>query len=107
MAQLKFIEERKDGVCLNLRIQPGAAKNEICGAHDRALKIRLCAPPVEGAANKALVAFLAKTLGIRKSSLRIIAGQRSRDKKILVEERSAEEMQQVFTEKLGDTLKEK
>jgi hypothetical protein len=107
MPPLKFIEERKDGACLNLRIQPGAAKNEICGVHDKALKIRLCAPPVEGAANKALIAFLAKALGIRKSSLRIIAGQRSRDKKILVEERSAEEMKKIFSEKLGDTLKYK
>ncbi len=107
MPPIEFIEERKDGACLKLRIQPGAARNEICGAHERALKIRLCAPPVEGAANKALIAFLAKRLGLSKSSLRLASGLRSRDKTIIVEGRSAEEVRKIVREKLGKTLKDK
>ncbi len=107
MTPLHFIEEKKNGAILCLRIQPGAARNEICGLHGRALKIRLCAPPVEGAANKALIAFLAKALGLRKSDLCLTSGQRSKDKKILIQHMSAEELRKIFLDKYKEILKEK
>lgn len=74
-----------DGGCLlTLHIQPGAKKSEVVGAHGDALKIRLAAPPVDGRANEALIAFLAARLGLPKSSLTLKSGQSSRRKRIAV-----------------------
>ena len=77
------------GVRLALRVTPRARNSEIAGivatAGDRiALSIKLAAPPVEGAANEALVAFLAGELGVSRSALRIVAGEKSRLKTIRV-----------------------
>ena len=53
--------------------------------HDGSLKVRLTSPPVEGAANALLVKFLAKTLGIAKSQIDIVSGEKSRHKRLKVE----------------------
>ena len=68
------------GVRLPIRVQPRASANEIVGVHGDALKIRLTAPPVEGAANEALVDFLAKSLGITRRDVTLVAGSSSRSK---------------------------
>jgi uncharacterized protein (TIGR00251 family) len=65
---------------LSIRIQPRASKNEIVMMEGGGLKIRLTAPPVDGAANEALVKFLADTLSIPKSRVEIVSGQTSRAK---------------------------
>lgn len=70
---------------LRLRVIPRARKDEIAGERDGAVVVRLQAPPVEGAANKALLKFLAKQLGVRPGDLEIVSGQQSRDKIIRVE----------------------
>jgi len=81
---------RKDGddVILNLHIQPGAKKTEIVGLHGDALKIRLAAPPVDGKANAALVAFIAAKVGAGrikgKLAVEVISGQTSRAKRVRV-----------------------
>lgn len=67
-------------VTLSIRIQPRASKNELVRREDGGLKIRLTAPPVDGAANEALIRFLADTLSISKSQVEIISGHTSRDK---------------------------
>lgn len=73
----------KERILLRLYIQPRASKNEIVGIHgETALKIRLTSPPVEGAANSACIEFLANVLGIRKSQVEIMSGQKSRIKQI-------------------------
>lgn len=69
---------------LTLHVQPGAKKTEIAGEHGEALKIRLAAPPVEGKANAALLAFLAKRLAVPKSALALLSGDTSRHKRIEV-----------------------
>lgn len=69
---------------LSLHIQPGAKKTEVAGAHGEALKIRLNAPPVDGKANEALVAFLADRLDLPKSRVILEAGQTSRSKRVRV-----------------------
>ena len=79
-----WIQETPEGVILKAAIQPRGARNEIAGLKGDALKIRLTAAPVEGAANKMCVEFLAKTLKVRKSDVEIIRGQTSRSKKVLV-----------------------
>jgi uncharacterized protein (TIGR00251 family) len=65
-------------VTLSVRIQPRASKNEIVALAGGGLKIRLTAPPVDGAANEALVKFLADTLSIPKSHVEIVSGHTSR-----------------------------
>lgn len=72
------------GVLLRLRVQPRARHNRLEGVHGDQLRIRLAAPPVDGAANAACIAFLAKRLGVRRTQVRIEAGEKSRDKLIHV-----------------------
>jgi uncharacterized protein (TIGR00251 family) len=79
-----WIQETADGVVFKVIVQPRSSRNEIAGLQGDALKIRLTAPPVEGAANKMCVEFLAKSLKVRKSDVEIIRGQSSRTKKVLV-----------------------
>jgi uncharacterized protein (TIGR00251 family) len=73
-----------DAVVLTLHIQPGAKRTESAGLHGDALKIRLAAPPVDGKANEALIAFLAKTLGVPKSHVELVSGQTSRAKRVRI-----------------------
>ena len=67
-------------VTLSVRIQPRASKNEAVRLVNGGLKIRLTAPPVDGAANEALVKFLADRLSVAKAQVEIISGHTSRDK---------------------------
>ncbi|MCU0677011.1 MAG: DUF167 domain-containing protein [Myxococcota bacterium] len=69
-----------DGVRVPIRVAPRASRDAIVGVHDGALKVALTAPPVEGAANDALVRLLAKALGVPKGAVRLVQGERSRDK---------------------------
>jgi uncharacterized protein (TIGR00251 family) len=72
-------------VRFDVRVQPRASRSEVAGAYGAAVKIRLSAPAVEGAANKALIVFLARRLGVSKSAVTIAAGQRSRSKTVQLE----------------------
>ena len=71
-------------VSFAVRVQPSASKNEVAGLRDGALKIRLQAPAVEDRANEALCEFLAEILKRPKSAVRILAGDRSRTKRVEV-----------------------
>jgi uncharacterized protein len=82
---VKAIEESADGVRVRLRIQPRSSRNEVAGLHGDAVKIRLSAPPVDGAANAALVDFLAEKLGVARSTIRLVSGQTSRSKVVAIE----------------------
>lgn len=82
---MTWLNRAADGsVILTLHIQPGAKKTEIAGLHGEALKIRLAAPPVDGKANAALIAFLAKACGVSKSSVELVSGDTSRAKRVRV-----------------------
>ena len=72
-------------VRFKVHVQPRASKTGIAGIHGTALKVRLHAPPVDGAANEALIEFLAKRLRISKRSVRIVAGETSREKLLEVD----------------------
>jgi len=67
-------------VRITVYVQPRASKTEVAGMHGDALKIRLTAPPVDNAANEALIDFIAAKLGIPKSSVRVAAGATGRRK---------------------------
>lgn len=71
-----------DGATLTLRlhIQPGAKRTEVAGLHGDALKIRLAAPPVDGRANEALIAWLAQAFGVPQRQVRLVRGEKSREK---------------------------
>jgi hypothetical protein len=73
-----------DSVILTLHIQPGAKKTEVAGPHGDALKIRLAAPPVDGKANAALLAFIAKKVGAARTAVELLSGQTSRAKRVCV-----------------------
>ena len=79
------IRRHGDGVRFTVRVQPRASRNEVAGAHGEALKVRLTSPPVDGAANVTLVAFLATTLDVPRRAVRIVSGEASRTKVVEVE----------------------
>ena len=80
---MAWFNRAADGsLVVSLHIQPGAKKTEIAGLHGEALKIRLAAPPVDGKANAALVAFLAKTCGVPRSAVALVSGETSRSKRV-------------------------
>jgi uncharacterized protein len=72
------------GTRLTLRLQPRAASNAVVGLHGQAIRIRLTAPPVDGAANEALVSFLADLLGLPAARVKLVRGHGSRDKVVEV-----------------------
>lgn len=74
------VTEKDGAVTFRVRVTPRARKDAITGTHDGALKVSLTAPPVEGAANAALVKLIAKALGIAKHNVEIARGDASRDK---------------------------
>lgn len=76
------IKEDPTGVCLHVRVSPRAARDEVVGIHQGALQVRLKAPPVDDKANKALMYFLSAALKLPKSSVHLVAGRRSRDKRV-------------------------
>jgi uncharacterized protein (TIGR00251 family) len=80
-----------------VHVQPRASKNEIVGKHGDALKVRLTAPPVDSAANNALVALLAEALGVSHRDVQIVAGATSRMKLVEVAGISIEQVAQLAT----------
>jgi uncharacterized protein len=73
------------GVSLRIRVQPRASSNAVVGVHGDALKVRLTAPPVEGAANEALIELLKSTFGIPARAITIVSGATSRAKVVELE----------------------
>lgn len=78
------IRETPSGLEIRLHVQPRARRSEIAGIHNGALKLKVTAPPVDDAANKAVIEFMAGLLGIPKSSLQIVSGMKSRDKTLQI-----------------------
>ena len=72
------------GVRLRLRVQPRASRTEVVGLHGDTIRIRLTAPPVDGAANEALLVFLSDRLSVPRSAVRLVSGETSRSKVVTV-----------------------
>lgn len=79
-----MIQETDDSVRFDVRVTPRSGRNEIVGWEGEILKVRLKAPPVEGAANEALIAFLAGVLDRPKCQVTLVSGQTSRQKVVAV-----------------------
>jgi hypothetical protein len=72
----------RDGIIIEVKVDPRSSRNEIVGACDKIIRIKLTAPPVGGAANAMLIELLAEKFGIRKSDIIIMKGESSRHKLI-------------------------
>lgn len=70
---------------LRVRVTPRGSREEVIGWRDDVLLVKLTAPPVEGAANRACIDFLAKVLGIKRSQINLVSGEKSRDKTFEIE----------------------
>ena len=82
---MPYLQPLPDGsLLLRLLVQPRSSRNELAGLHNGALKLRLTTPPVEGRANKAVVAFLARHLHLPKKAVTITSGLQSREKQVRV-----------------------
>ncbi len=80
------------GTRLTVHVQPRAARTEVVGLHGDAIKIRLQAPPVDGAANQALCQFVAERLGLPARTIELLSGTTSRRKVLWVEGATPEEV---------------
>ena len=81
---------------IGVYIQPRAKRTEIAGRHGTDLKIRVAAPPVEQAANEALIAFVASRLGLRQRDVRLVAGAASRHKVLEIDGMTAEQAERLL-----------
>lgn len=82
---------------ITVYVQPGARQTRVAGTHDGTPKIQLQAPPVDGKANAALVAFVAEACGRPKSSVRIVSGETSRRKCVAVDGVSDDDVRAAVT----------
>lgn len=89
-----LIRETKNGLAFDIHVNPHASRAQIAGISEGLLKVKVTAPPVEGAANDACIELLAKKLGLKKSRMKISAGARGRKKTILINDVSRTELEQ-------------
>ena len=78
-------KEEGGAITFAVRVVPRASKTAAVGEHDGALKVRVAAPPVEGAANEELVRFLARELGVPVRAVQVVAGHSSKSKRVRAE----------------------
>jgi len=86
------ITTQEGGAIFSVRVVPRASRNEIAGVQGETLRVRLTAPPVEGAANKALVKLLAEVLKVPERDIEIVAGKTGRQKVVRVSGLPAQEL---------------
>jgi hypothetical protein len=79
------IRDTGGGVAFSLHVQPRAKTTGIAGLHGSSLKLKISSPAVDGAANRAVVEFLASSLDVPRSAVRILAGEKSREKTIRID----------------------
>ncbi len=96
-----YLRAHQEGVTLDLRVQPRSSKPGFSGPHGERLGLRIQAPPVEGAANKACAVFLSKFFGISKSKVILLRGRKSREKTFLLEGVTPKEVRAALEEGSG------
>jgi uncharacterized protein len=79
-----YLRETPEGTFLEIHLQPRASRNEIVGAREGSLRVRLTAPPVEGEANKECIRYFSKILNVPKSNIEMVQGFKSRHKTLLI-----------------------
>ncbi|SHI60022.1 DUF167 domain-containing protein [Desulfofundulus thermosubterraneus] len=92
-----FLLEEKGAVVFKVRVQPRAARNELAGVFEDALKVRLTAPPVGGEANEACRDFFARLLGVPRARVEIVTGHAGRNKLVRVQGVSVEKVRSLMS----------
>jgi uncharacterized protein (TIGR00251 family) len=87
------------GLTFAVRVVPRASRSEIAGEHDGALRVRIAAPPVEGAANRELVRTLAKIFKVPQNAVEIVSGANSKTKRVRVRGADAATLEQLILAK--------
>jgi hypothetical protein len=87
------LKESKKGITFDIQVIPHASRAEIAGVQEGAFKVKVTAPPVEGAANEACIKLLAKELGLKKSQMEISSGAKSRKKTVMIKDISKAELE--------------
>jgi len=100
-SELPCLRQSEAGVDVFLFVQPRASRNKVVGLVNDELKVALTAPPVDGAANKACCTFLAKLCKLPKSSVKVVSGDTSRHKRLLLEGADLKEMNDLFAGLVG------
>lgn len=90
------IRETEEGIVFPIRVQPRASRTEICGCYGGSVKIRVAAPPFEGRANEECVIFLSRLFDISKSDLKVVSGEKSRNKEILISGISLDDLKSIL-----------
>ena len=96
------LKEQPDGFTVRVRVIPKAHKNSLAGVEDGALVVRLTAPPVDGKANQALIAFLSKELDVAKSRIKLVRGESSRSKRLVIGGLSPDELRHTLEASIKD-----
>ena len=91
-----YLRSTEGGVCLSVKVQPRASKNEIGESMGNELKIKIAAPPVDSAANEALVRFLAEVLDCPRGDVQLLRGQTSRHKQVFIRNMSVAQVEERF-----------
>ncbi|MGE5405524.1 MAG: DUF167 domain-containing protein [Candidatus Saccharibacteria bacterium] len=81
---MNSIQESANGIRIEIKVIPRSSRNQLAGFQDGALKVKLTAPPVEGEANQALIAYLADVFKVSKRDVTIIRGETARNKLVEV-----------------------
>ena len=100
-SSLPCLRKTDTGVEVFLFVQPRASRNKIVGLVENELKVALTAPPVDGAANKACAAFFAKVCKLPKSSVKVVAGETSRHKRLHLENADYQILKETLSAALG------
>ena len=93
MTNMVRLRESKNGLTFDIQVIPHASRAEIAGVQEGAFKVKVTAPPVEGAANEACIKLLARELGLKKSQMEISSGAKSRKKTVLIKDISKAELE--------------
>lgn len=107
---MPFVKETREGATFAVRVSPRASRTAIAGTMgegaDAVVKIALAAPPVDGRANEALIAYLADLFDVARSAVEIVAGEQSRKKIVRVRGRSAAQVEDALLRVLTDKRRE-
>jgi uncharacterized protein (TIGR00251 family) len=97
-----IVRPSDEGTLISVRVTPRASASEFVGVAEGRLRVRLQAPPVEGAANEALIALLAKACGLPKNAVSVLRGETGREKTIRVLGRSSEDVIDILKKRLPE-----
>ncbi|MFP6614967.1 MAG: DUF167 domain-containing protein [Candidatus Hydrogenedentota bacterium] len=86
MSPKPSIKAKDNGVILHLRVQPKASRNQLIHESSGKLRLAITAPPADGKANKAAIVYIAKTFGVPRRCVRILSGEKSREKSVFIDD---------------------